>query len=93
MACSGVASAGCGALPPRDRMEDCFARRGRGEGHLTAPFAKGRHRVADRFAHRKREHERRFADRLAAVNHVRLGRLGQERDVEDVRRSPTAGIL
>ena len=46
--------------------------------HEIALDSKRLNRIADRFAHRDREHQRRFADGFAAVDRVLLGGVCQK---------------
>src|SRR3954462_3701503 len=85
----GMLRRGCG-IPGRaaavNGVENRFAGRGRRQRHFAAGFSEGGDRVTNRFPHRDREHEWRFADGFASVHNVRLGRVGKKRDVENIRR-------
>ena len=72
------------ALAPRapDGEEDALGRRRELRAPLAPPFAERRHRIANRLAHRNRQHQRRLAHRLAAEDHTGLSGALQKIDVE-----------
>ena len=89
VACSGVVPSLPSAADDtsRDRVRDRFCKWNGGRpAAYAAGFAESGDRIANRFAHGERKHERRFANRFAAVNDVGLRRLRKKRDVENFRR-------
>ena len=69
-----------------NRKPNRLAGRGRGERDFAFAGTKRRHRVANRLAHGNRQHQRRFAHGFAAVNHIFLRRVLEQRHVENLRR-------